>query len=180
MTGVHVICCFLHWCYNAMCTECQCAEPGSIEKVCREDGQCPCRPNFGGRTCSRCHPGYYRYPDCSCMYYRYQDSCIISTFIWFSEWSWTWFNFWLLLFQPVTVTGMARLVRLVSSCLDSVSVDPLLMVWAVTSVKMDSTTTQCVKVIYSTACQNSSVSLQHWKLWMKVYISKGVFSNFRV
>lgn len=114
---------------------------------------------------------------------QFTKHCIISTFIWFSEWSWTWFNFWLLLFQPVTVTGMARLGRLVSSCLDSVSVDPLLMVWAVTSVKMDSTTTQCVKVIYycnSTACQNSSVSLQHWKLWMKVYIWKGVFSNFRV
>ncbi|KAJ8306111.1 hypothetical protein KUTeg_016656 [Tegillarca granosa] len=59
--------------------ECQCAEPGSVDQICREDGQCPCRSNYGSRTCGHCSPGYYSYPDCkpcNCeLYGSYGLSC---------------------------------------------------------------------------------------------------------
>lgn len=50
------------------------------------------------------------------------------------------------MFQPVTVTGTDRTERPVNSWVDSVSVARPSTVWAVASVRRDSTTTQCVKV----------------------------------
>lgn len=51
-----------------------------------------------------------------------------------------------IVFQLVTVTGTDRTERPVNSWVDSVSVARPSTVWAVASVRRDSTTTQCVKV----------------------------------
>lgn len=62
-----------------------------------------------------------------------------------------------IVFQPVTVTGTDRTERPVSSWVDSVIVAWPLMVWAVASVRRDSTTTPCVKV----SCVNCGFTVNH-------------------
>lgn len=32
---------------------------GSLGAQCSEDGQCPCKPGVGTRTCSKCAPNFY-------------------------------------------------------------------------------------------------------------------------
>ena len=60
-------------------SECGCQSPGSLRDVCDDNGQCVCNPNYYGRTCDTCAPGYYRYPDClacNCdRYGAYSVSC---------------------------------------------------------------------------------------------------------
>ena len=44
---------------------CDCNPKGSYDSDCQEfGGQCSCRPNVIGRTCSRCKTGYYGFPNC--------------------------------------------------------------------------------------------------------------------
>lgn len=45
---------------------CSCSSAGSSAPQCHLlSGQCPCREGFSGRSCDRCAPGYYGYPECS-------------------------------------------------------------------------------------------------------------------
>lgn len=49
----------------AFSLECKCDERGSYTDVCNVGtGQCPCLPNFKGRTCNQCADGFYGYPTC--------------------------------------------------------------------------------------------------------------------
>lgn len=44
---------------------CNCNLKGSLSSDCEQfGGQCPCRQNVIGRTCSRCKTGYYGFPNC--------------------------------------------------------------------------------------------------------------------
>ena len=51
--------------FNGGALECGCNMTGSEENNCAKiGGQCPCKDNIIGRTCTRCKPGYFGYPDC--------------------------------------------------------------------------------------------------------------------
>jgi laminin alpha 3/5 len=50
------------------CAPCECSEVGSSDEICEEDGQCPCRNNYGERQCNECSIGYYEYPECKGKY----------------------------------------------------------------------------------------------------------------
>ncbi|XP_069587314.1 laminin subunit alpha-3 [Ranitomeya imitator] len=51
--------------YNDGAVPCGCHAEGSTNPVCNPfGGQCTCRPNIIGRTCSRCATGYYGFPHC--------------------------------------------------------------------------------------------------------------------
>ncbi|XP_075126694.1 laminin subunit alpha-3 isoform X1 [Leptodactylus fuscus] len=51
--------------YNNGALLCECHTEGSTNPVCNPfGGQCSCRPNIIGRTCSRCATGYYGFPHC--------------------------------------------------------------------------------------------------------------------
>ncbi|KAG9478961.1 hypothetical protein GDO78_012566 [Eleutherodactylus coqui] len=51
--------------YNNGALPCRCHSEGSTSPVCHPfGGQCTCRPNVIGRTCSRCATGYYGFPYC--------------------------------------------------------------------------------------------------------------------
>ena len=51
--------------YNGQALECKCDRRGSTSYECQSfGGQCPCKPNVIGRTCSACRMGYYGFPDC--------------------------------------------------------------------------------------------------------------------
>ena len=51
--------------FNKGAVQCDCSSEGSLNFNCQEfGGQCQCRENVIGRTCSACRPGYYGYPDC--------------------------------------------------------------------------------------------------------------------
>jgi len=51
--------------YNNGALRCDCNPDGSVSFTCDEfGGQCRCRPNIIGRTCSHCRTGYYGFPDC--------------------------------------------------------------------------------------------------------------------
>lgn len=41
------------------CAACNCDSVGSTSSQCAPDGQCPCKPGVGTRTCSRCAPNFY-------------------------------------------------------------------------------------------------------------------------
>lgn len=44
---------------------CDCNPQGSLDFACANyGGQCRCKPNIIGRSCERCAPGYYNFPDC--------------------------------------------------------------------------------------------------------------------
>ena len=44
---------------------CDCNPQGSLDFACADyGGQCKCKPNVIGRSCERCAPGYYNFPDC--------------------------------------------------------------------------------------------------------------------
>ena len=46
-------------------TACDCNNLGSIDPYCNKDtGQCACRTNAFGRTCSDCERGFWGYPHC--------------------------------------------------------------------------------------------------------------------
>ena len=49
------------------CTECNCKTEGTVNASmsCNEEtGKCFCKDRVAGRTCDRCTPGAYQYPDC--------------------------------------------------------------------------------------------------------------------
>ncbi|XP_048488928.1 laminin subunit alpha [Plutella xylostella] len=51
--------------YNSGTLRCFCDVEGSLDLECDSfGGQCRCRPNVIGRTCSACKTGYYGFPDC--------------------------------------------------------------------------------------------------------------------
>jgi len=51
--------------YNNGAMRCQCNPDGSSSFTCEEfGGQCPCKRNIIGRTCSHCRTGYYGFPNC--------------------------------------------------------------------------------------------------------------------
>ncbi|KAL0902126.1 hypothetical protein ABMA27_000070 [Loxostege sticticalis] len=51
--------------YNSGALSCFCDFMGSTELECDIfGGQCPCRPNVVGRSCTACRTGYYGFPDC--------------------------------------------------------------------------------------------------------------------
>ncbi|RVE52213.1 hypothetical protein evm_003132 [Chilo suppressalis] len=51
--------------YNSGALSCFCDFMGSTELECDVfGGQCPCRPNVIGRSCSACRTGYYGFPNC--------------------------------------------------------------------------------------------------------------------
>ncbi|KAG6444669.1 hypothetical protein O3G_MSEX003477, partial [Manduca sexta] len=51
--------------YNSGARACLCDFMGSTELECDVfAGQCPCKPNVIGRTCSSCRTGYYGFPNC--------------------------------------------------------------------------------------------------------------------
>jgi len=51
--------------YNNGALRCDCSPDGSVSFNCEEfGGQCRCRRNVIGRTCSHCRTGYYGFPDC--------------------------------------------------------------------------------------------------------------------
>lgn len=51
--------------YNGQALECRCDRRGSQSYECAAfGGQCPCKPNVIGRTCTACRMGYYGFPDC--------------------------------------------------------------------------------------------------------------------
>ncbi|XP_068678125.1 laminin subunit alpha-like [Montipora foliosa] len=58
--------------FNDGAFACGCNLRGSYHNDCQEfGGQCSCRPNVIGRTCSRCKTGYYGFPNCRqcrCVY----------------------------------------------------------------------------------------------------------------
>jgi len=55
--------------YNNGALRCDCSPDGSVSFNCAEfGGQCRCRPNIIGRTCSHCRTGYYGFPDCRRTY----------------------------------------------------------------------------------------------------------------
>ncbi|GFT98444.1 laminin subunit gamma-1 [Nephila pilipes] len=41
------------------CVACNCDSIGSLGAQCSEDGQCPCKPGVGTRTCGKCAPNFY-------------------------------------------------------------------------------------------------------------------------
>ena len=52
-----------------VCAACDCDGIGSLGRSCDvTSGQCRCRPNYGGRSCAQCAPGYYNYPACQRTY----------------------------------------------------------------------------------------------------------------
>ena len=51
--------------FNKGGTPCNCNSEGSTSDSCKEfGGQCPCKDNVIGRTCSRCKVGFYGFPNC--------------------------------------------------------------------------------------------------------------------
>lgn len=51
--------------YNDGALPCQCNLEGATSLSCSPTGgQCSCRPNIIGRTCSQCSTGYYGFPNC--------------------------------------------------------------------------------------------------------------------
>lgn len=51
--------------YNNGALQCQCNGDGSLSYTCSEfGGQCRCKPNIIGRTCSSCKTGFYGFPNC--------------------------------------------------------------------------------------------------------------------
>ncbi|XP_049703370.2 laminin subunit alpha [Helicoverpa armigera] len=51
--------------YNSGALACVCDFMGSTELECNTfGGQCPCKPNVIGRSCSACRTGYYGFPNC--------------------------------------------------------------------------------------------------------------------
>ncbi|CAK1588443.1 unnamed protein product [Parnassius mnemosyne] len=51
--------------YNSGALRCLCDFMGSTELECNTfGGQCPCKPNVIGRTCSACKTGFYGFPNC--------------------------------------------------------------------------------------------------------------------
>lgn len=51
--------------YNSGTLRCFCDVEGSTDLECESfGGQCRCRPNVIGRTCSACRTGYYGFPNC--------------------------------------------------------------------------------------------------------------------
>lgn len=55
--------------FNDGALACNCNLRGSYDNDCQEfGGQCSCRPNVIGRTCSRCKTGYYGFPNCRRKY----------------------------------------------------------------------------------------------------------------
>uniref|UniRef100_A0A915EU80 Laminin subunit alpha n=1 Tax=Ditylenchus dipsaci TaxID=166011 RepID=A0A915EU80_9BILA len=51
--------------FNTAALPCECNPQGSLDFTCAEyGGQCKCKDNVIGRTCERCAPGYYNYPEC--------------------------------------------------------------------------------------------------------------------
>lgn len=51
--------------YNNGALPCKCDTDGSLSYECDEfGGQCHCRTNVIGRTCSRCQTGYFGFPNC--------------------------------------------------------------------------------------------------------------------
>ncbi|KAM3968484.1 laminin subunit alpha [Aphomia sociella] len=51
--------------YNSGALACMCDFMGSTELECNTfGGQCPCKPNVIGRSCSACRTGYYGFPNC--------------------------------------------------------------------------------------------------------------------
>lgn len=51
--------------YNNGALSCECNSEGSLSFNCEEfGGQCRCRPNVIGRTCSQCRTGFYGFPNC--------------------------------------------------------------------------------------------------------------------
>ncbi|KAH9634640.1 hypothetical protein HF086_000612 [Spodoptera exigua] len=54
--------------YNSGALACFCDFMGSTELECNTfGGQCPCKPNVIGRSCSACRTGYYGFPNCMCI-----------------------------------------------------------------------------------------------------------------
>ncbi|XP_054719477.1 laminin subunit alpha-like [Uloborus diversus] len=51
--------------YNNGALPCRCDTDGSLSYECEEfGGQCQCKPNVIGRTCSQCRTGYFGFPNC--------------------------------------------------------------------------------------------------------------------
>ncbi|KAJ8736784.1 hypothetical protein PYW07_000055 [Mythimna separata] len=51
--------------YNSGALACVCDFMGSTELECNTfGGQCPCKPNVIGRSCTACRTGYYGFPNC--------------------------------------------------------------------------------------------------------------------
>ena len=51
--------------FNNGALSCECDERGSNSSQCTQlGGQCPCKRNVIGRTCSRCKMGFYGFPNC--------------------------------------------------------------------------------------------------------------------
>ncbi|XP_054153409.1 laminin subunit alpha-like [Oppia nitens] len=51
--------------FNGGALPCQCNTDGSHDFKCKHfGGQCNCKPNVIGRTCSRCKTGFYGFPQC--------------------------------------------------------------------------------------------------------------------
>ena len=51
--------------FNNGALECECDFDGSQSFNCDQNGgQCQCKPNVIGRTCSACRVGYYGFPRC--------------------------------------------------------------------------------------------------------------------
>lgn len=51
--------------YNSGALSCFCDFMGSTELECNTfGGQCPCKENVIGRTCTSCRTGYYGFPNC--------------------------------------------------------------------------------------------------------------------
>ncbi|KAI1731321.1 laminin EGF domain-containing protein [Ditylenchus destructor] len=51
--------------FNTAALPCECNPQGSLDFTCVEyGGQCKCKENVIGRTCDRCSPGFYNYPEC--------------------------------------------------------------------------------------------------------------------
>jgi len=54
--------------YNNGALRCDCNPDGSVSFNCDEfGGQCRCKRDIIGRTCSHCRTGYYGFPDCRRM-----------------------------------------------------------------------------------------------------------------
>lgn len=55
--------------YKTKFIACECNPLGSLNDNCDViSGNCTCKNNYGGRTCSICEDGYYNYPLCTCEY----------------------------------------------------------------------------------------------------------------